>query len=44
MTRQKVNTVSSQSRTATGVVIQKVEDGDYISSVSVAPTFEEKDD
>ena len=43
MVRQKVSLISSQSRAATGVVIQKVDDGDGISSVSLVPKYEEQD-
>ncbi len=43
--RQKVSAISKQSRAATGVLVQKVdiENGDYISSVSIVPTYEEED-
>lgn len=46
MNRQKVSDIPSQSRTATGVTVQKVdvESGDYISSVSIVPKYEERDD
>ena len=38
--RQKVNAISCQSRSATGVVVQKVDDGDHISSVSIVPIYQ----
>lgn len=43
--RQNVSAISAQSRAATGVLVQKVdtENGDYISSVSTVPTYEETD-
>jgi len=37
MVRQKVVNIPSQSRAATGVVVQKVDDGDEITSVSLVP-------
>jgi DNA gyrase subunit A len=37
MVRQQVAKIPSQSRSATGVVIQKVDGGDQITSVSVVP-------
>jgi DNA gyrase subunit A len=43
MVRQKVSMISSQSRTATGVLIQKLDEGDHISSVSIVPEYEESD-
>ena len=42
--RQKVSAIASQSRSATGVLIQKVDEGDHISSVSLVPNYEENDD
>jgi DNA gyrase subunit A len=46
MVRQNVKDISSQSRSATGVLVQKVdvENGDYISSVSIVPKYEERDE
>jgi DNA gyrase subunit A len=44
MVRQKVSEISSQSKTATGVLIQKVASKDSIASVSLVPTYEEQDD
>lgn len=41
MVRQKVSKIPSQSRSATGVVVQKVDDGDYITSVSLVPKQDE---
>eukprot|EP00980_Cylindrotheca_fusiformis_P000148 scaffold24_cov128-Cylindrotheca_fusiformis.AAC.21 len=35
MVRQQVSKIPSQSRSATGVVVQKVDEGDHITSVSV---------
>jgi len=45
MVRQKVRDISCQSRSATGVLVQKVdvEGGDHISSVSIVPKYEESD-
>mmetsp|Transcript_23829 Transcript_23829/g.56251 ORF Transcript_23829/g.56251 Transcript_23829/m.56251 type:complete len:1080 (+) Transcript_23829:22-3261(+) len=37
MVRQRVSQIPIQSRTATGVVVQKVGDADYIASVSLVP-------
>ena len=44
--RQRVGAIPSQGRAATGVLVQKVDtdSGDYISSVSTVPTYEETDD
>jgi DNA gyrase subunit A len=44
MVRQKVSNISCQSRSATGVVVQKVDDGDRISSVSLVPDYDEQDE
>ena len=44
MVRQKVSAIPTQSRSATGVVIQKVDKRDQISSVSLVPNYEENDD
>lgn len=44
MVRQKVNQVSSQGRAATGVLLQRLDKGDSISSVSIVPKYEESDD
>jgi DNA gyrase subunit A len=46
MVRQQVKDISSQSRSATGVLVQKVDvdNGDYISSVSIVPKYEERDE
>jgi len=41
MVRQQVAQISSQSRSATGVVVQKVDGGDEITSVNVVPKDEE---
>lgn len=43
--RQKVSAISSQSRAATGVLVQKVDtaSGDYISTVSTVPNLEESE-
>jgi DNA gyrase subunit A len=43
MVRQKVSDIPIQSRTATGVMIQRLNEGDQISSVSIVPTYEERD-
>ena len=37
--RQKVDAIPRQGRSATGVLIQKVDDGDQISSVSIVPKY-----
>ena len=46
MVRQRVSDIPSQGRSATGVMVQKVdtENGDRISSVSIVPKYEETDD
>jgi DNA gyrase subunit A len=41
--RQQVKNISSQGRTATGVLIQKLDPGDHITSVSLVPKYEESD-
>lgn len=41
--RQNVSAISIQSRPATGVLVQKVDDGDEISSVSIVPSYAEED-
>jgi DNA gyrase subunit A len=41
MVRQQVNQISLQSRSATGVMVQKVDNGDRITSVSVVPKEDE---
>ena len=41
MVRQQVSQVSLQSRSATGVMVQKVDNGDRITSVSVVPKDDE---
>ena len=43
MVRQIASEISSQSRTATGVLVQKLDAGDHISSVSIVPEYEESD-
>jgi DNA gyrase subunit A len=43
MVRQKVSRIPSQGRTATGVVVQKVDGGDHITSVSLVSEIEELD-
>jgi DNA gyrase subunit A len=43
MVRQQVAKIPNQSRSATGVVIQKVDGGDQITSVSVVPRTEDID-
>lgn len=42
MVRQEVSAITSQSRTATGVTVQRLDDGDSISSVSIVPRVEEQ--
>jgi DNA gyrase subunit A len=46
MVRQKVIDIPSQGRAATGVMVQKVDvvGGDHISSVSLVPKYEERDE
>ena len=44
MVRQKVSEISLQSRTATGVVVQKVDPGDHIANVGLVPKYEERDE
>ena len=41
--RQNVSAISIQSRAATGVLVQKVDEGDYIGSVSIIPSYSEED-
>lgn len=41
MVRQKVSKIPSQGRAATGVAVQKVDGGDYITSVSLVPKQDE---
>jgi DNA gyrase subunit A len=41
--RQQVKNISSQGRTATGVLIQKLDPGDQITSVSLVPKYDESD-
>jgi DNA gyrase subunit A len=43
MVRQKVSMISAQSRSATGVTVQKLDKGDHISTVSLVPGYEEHD-
>lgn len=43
MVRQQVSVIPSQGRAATGVLIQKLDEGDQISSVSVVPEYDEID-
>jgi DNA gyrase subunit A len=43
MVRQQVSKIPAQSRSATGVMVQKVDGGDHISSVSLVPMYEEHD-
>ena len=38
MVRQRVSQIPSQSRSATGVRVQKLNDSDHISSISLVPT------
>jgi len=42
MVRQRVSQIPSQSRSATGVRVQKLNDSDYISSISLVPTREQE--
>ncbi|GKY91128.1 hypothetical protein MPSEU_000085600 [Mayamaea pseudoterrestris] len=41
--RQQVSQIPAQSRTATGVLVQRLDDGDYITTVSRVPEYEETD-
>jgi DNA gyrase subunit A len=41
--RQQVSQIPAQSRTATGVLVQRLDEGDYITSVSIVPDYEETD-
>jgi DNA gyrase subunit A len=41
--RQQVKNISSQGRTATGVLVQKLDAGDHITSVSIVPKYDEVD-
>ena len=41
--RQNVSAISTQSRSATGVLVQRTDEGDTISSVSIVPKYEERD-
>lgn len=43
MVRQKVSEIPSQGRAATGVAVQKLDDSDIITSVSIVPEYEETD-
>lgn len=43
MVRQQVSEIPSQSRAATGVKIQRLDEGDRISSISIVPQYEEQD-
>ena len=43
MVRQQVQQIASQSRSGTGVLVQKVDDGDQITSVSVVPRNNDMD-
>jgi DNA gyrase subunit A len=42
--RQSVSAISTQSRSATGVRVQRTDAGDTISSVSIVPKYEEADE
>lgn len=46
MVRQKVSDIPSQGRAATGVLVQKVdiENGDHITTVSLVPKYEDRDE
>ena len=43
MVRQQVSKIPSQGRAATGVLIQKLDDGDHISSVSIVPEYDDSE-
>jgi len=43
MVRQKVKKIPCQSRSATGVTVQKVDDSDFITSVSLVPSTDEEE-
>ena len=40
--RQKVSEITIQGRTATGVMVQKLDVGDLITSVSIIPRVDEE--
>lgn len=42
--RQQVSEIPVQSRTATGVLVQRLDEGDYITTVSIVPEYEESDE
>jgi DNA gyrase subunit A len=42
--RQQVKNIPSQGRAATGVLVQKLDEGDLITSVSLVPEYEETDE
>jgi len=44
MVRQKVSMIPAQGRAATGVMVQRLDDGDQISSVSIVPKYEQTDE
>ena len=41
--RQQLSQISVQSRSATGVLLQRLDDGDRITTVSLVPQYEETD-
>lgn len=41
--RQQVSDITSQSRTGTGITIQKLDEGDFISSVSILSKVEDEE-
>lgn len=43
MVRQHVSEITRQSRTATGVSVQKLDGGDFISSVSIVPKVDDEE-
>ena len=44
MVRQRVADIPAQSRSATGVTIQRLDEGDQITQVSIVPKYEETDE
>ena len=42
--RQQVSAIPVQGRAATGVTVQRLDEGDYITTVSIVPQHEETDD
>lgn len=43
MVRQRVSQIPVQSRSATGVTVQKIDQGDHITKVSIVPKYDESE-